>query len=587
MKFLSNVLATLVGIFAFFILLFFSFLVIGAVFGSSDEGVVSVKENSVLEIDLSDFSTDYVGKYSDPLVTLFAGKNRVGVSEALEAIAAAADDDKIAGISLLNTKSALGMAQTKALRDALVEFRKSGKFVYAYSTNYDQKDYYLSSAAQGVYLNPVGSVDLRGLSTEVLFFKDFQEKSGFNFEVIRHGKYKSAVEPFLDNKMSEANREQLTEMLQSIWGTMATEITQSRKITNTDLNRIADSLGGTFATDALRNKLVDQLIYEDQYTDMLKKKLDVQKDEEINKVSLADYAFSVTNTPKSVNSDDVIAVIYAQGDILPGEGDVNQIGDGAVRRALREAREDENVKAVVLRVDSPGGDATTSELIWREIALTKKVKPVVVSMGNYAASGGYYIACGANKIIAEPNTITGSIGVFGLLPNMSNLADKAGIDAEQVSTHAQSASYSVFTPMNAQMRSYYQKQIEFVYDTFITRVADGRKMSKTAVDAIGQGRVWSGVQAKENGLVDALGGMPLALKEAAKLAKISEYKVRNYPEFDKTIEDMFGAFGVAKAKEDLLRSELGEQEYQVYQNYRKLTKQKGIQLRLPYEVKFN
>lgn len=587
MRFLSNVLASILGIFTFFIMLFFGFLILGAVFGSSENGAVSVKENSVLEIDLSEFSSDYVGTYSDPLVTLFAGGSRVGLIQALNAIENAATDDKIAGISLLNTKSNLGPAQAKALRDALVDFKKSKKFVYAYSTNYSQSDYYLSSVAEALYLNPIGSVDLRGLSTEVLFFKDFQEKSGVNFEVIRHGKYKSAVEPFLDNKMSEANREQLTSMLQSVWESTASEIAADRKLSRIALDQMADSLRGSFATGALQNKLVDRLIYEDEYTEILKKKLKVAKDEELNTISLADYTFAKVNAPKNIDSDDVIAVIYAQGDIMPGEGDVNMIGDGAMRKALKAAREDEKVKAVVLRVDSPGGDATTSELIWREIMLTKKVKPVVVSMGNYAASGGYYIACGANKIVAEPNTITGSIGVFGLLPNMSKIADKVGIKAEQVNTHAQSSDYSVFQPMSGSLRKYYQSQIEFVYDTFITRVANGRKMSKSQVDAIGQGRVWSGVQAKENGLVDELGGLDTALKEAAKLAKIKTYKTKDYPEFDKTFEEMLGGFGLVKAKEDILKAELSEAEYKIYQTYRQLTKQKGIQLRLPYEIKFN
>ncbi len=465
----------------------------------------------------------------------------------------------------------------------MIDFKKSGKFVWAYNNSYSQKEYYLNSAADVVYLNPQGDLDFKGLATEVMFFKDFQEKSGITMEVIRHGKYKSAVEPFLDNKMSPANREQLTAMLTSIWSSIVTEISESRKVPVEKLNELANNLGARTPEMAKAANLVDKIAYEDEYHDAIRARLKVDKDKKYNKVDLLDYARNVSMTASNY-ADDKIAIVYAQGEILSGEGDVSYIGEGSIRRALQEARRDKNVKAVVLRVDSPGGDAFTSDVIWREIELTKKKMPVVVSMGNYAASGGYYISCNANTIFAENGTITGSIGVFGTLPNVTKLSNKIGINAEQVRTHANASGYSPFVPLDANFRNVMQGEIERIYGTFTSKVAQGRKMSVAQVDSVGQGRVWTGAEALKIGLVDKIGGMDDAIKEAAKLAKLKDFRTVDFPEYDKKFADVLAGFPFAKTKEQLLKEELGAENYEVLQQAKRMTERKGVQALLPVKI---
>ena len=418
MKFLGNVLATIIGLFVFCMLFFFGIIFIGAIFGGDSEGV-TVKEDSVIQLDLKNINYDFAGKYEDPWVTVFSDNAKVGVIDIIHAIKVAKTDSDIKGISILNQESSLGMAQSKELRDALEDFKKSGKFVLSYANVYSQKANYINSVANTVYLNPVGEMEFKGLSSEVMFYKDLQEKSGIKMEVIRHGKYKSAVEPFLENEMSPANREQVTALLNSIWSSVTSDISKSRNISVQGLNEIADGLLARTPEMAKAAKMIDVIAYEDIYHNDIKKRLKVAADKEYNKISIIDYTKKVLTTSETVEGDNQIAIIYAQGEIQSGEGDVNTIGEGSMRRSLQEARENKKVKAIVLRVDSPGGSALTSDLIWREVELTKKVKPVVVSMGNYAASGGYYIACNASKIFAENNTVTGSIGVFGILPNFS------------------------------------------------------------------------------------------------------------------------------------------------------------------------
>lgn len=582
MRFLGNVMATIIGIFVFFMLFFFGIVLLGALFGEESEGV-TVKSNSVIELNLEDITNDYAGKYKDPWMEVFSEKKGIGFIDIINAIEAAKTDSDIKGISILNQNSSLGLAQSKELREALNDFKKSGKFVMAYANDYSQRDYYLNSVANTVYLNPAGDLDFKGLSTEVMFFKDLQEKSGIKMEVIRHGKYKSAVEPFLENKMSDANREQTTALLNSVWSSVLTDISVSRNISTTRLNEIATGLLARTPEMAKTNKLIDIVAYEDVYHAAIKKALKVATDEDYNKVSISDYAQKVATTSTSTDTDNQIAVIYAQGEIASGEGDVNTIGEGSMRRSLQEARKNKDIKAIVLRVDSPGGSALTSDLIWREIELTKKVKPVVVSMGNYAASGGYYIACNANTIFAEKNTITGSIGVFGVLPNFSQLSSKIGINTEQVMTN-ENANYSPFVPLNEKFKAVTLEGIERVYKTFITHVAEGRKMTVAQVDSIAQGRVWTGTEAKRIGLVDKIGNLNDAIKEAASLAKIKDYSTQNFPEYEKNFSDIFAKFPFAKSKEALIKEELGEENYFILQQIKKVQLQKGIQARMPFEI---
>ncbi|MBF4472141.1 signal peptide peptidase SppA [Flavobacterium sp. HJJ] len=582
MRFLGNVMATIIGIFVFFMLFFFGILLIGALFGGEAEGV-EVKSNSVIELNLEDISNDYAGKYKDPWMDVFSEKKKIGLSDIINAIGAAKTDSDIKGISILNQNSSLGLAQSKELREALNDFKKSGKFVMAYANDYSQRDYYLNSVANTVYLNPAGDLDFKGLSTEIMFFKDLQEKTGVKMEVIRHGKYKSAVEPFLENKMSDANREQTTALLNSVWSSVLEDISASRHISTARLNEIATGLLARTPEMAKANKLIDIVAYEDVYHQAIKNALKVAKDEDYNKVSITDYAQKTATTSILSDTDNQIAVIYAQGEIQGGEGDVDVIGEGSMRRSFQEARKNKDIKAVVLRVDSPGGSALTSDLIWREIELTKKVKPVVVSMGNYAASGGYYISCNANTIFAEKNTITGSIGVFGVLPNFSQLSNKIGINTEQVTTN-ENSNYSPFVPLNEKYKKVTLEGIERVYKTFVTHVAEGRKMTFAQVDSIAQGRVWTGIEAKRIGLVDKIGNLNDAIKEAASLAKIKDYSTQNFPEYEKDFADVFANIPFAKSKEALIKEEIGEENYFLLQQVKKVQLQKGIQARMPFEI---
>ncbi len=586
MRFLGNVLATVIGIFVFMMLSFFGIILIGVIFGGDSE-TVEVENNSVIELNLSDISDDYAGKYSDPWVTAFSERKKIGLTDVINAIEVAETDDAIKGISILNTDSSLGMAQSKELRDALNRFKKSGKFIYSYANSYSQKEYYLNSVATSIYINPIGELDFKGLSTEVMFFKDFQEKSGLKMEVIRHGKYKSAVEPFLENKMSDANKEQTMALLNGIWTNIVEDISKSRNIPVEKLNTIANGLLARTPEMAKAQNLIDYIAYEDVYHNAIRKVLKVDKDEDYNTVSIADYTQKTTTTSVNMDSNDAIAIVYAQGEIGSGEGDVNEIGEGSMRRSLQEARKNDDIKAIVLRINSPGGSALTSDLIWREIELTKRVKPVVVSMGNYAASGGYYIACNANTIFAEKNTITGSIGVFGTLPNFSVAANRYGINTEQVRTHENASNYSPFVPMDEKFKAITLEGVKNIYATFIGHVAEGRKMTTAQVDSIGQGRVWTGSEAVKIGLVDKIGGLREALAEAAKLAKIKSYSTVNYPEYEKSFEDIFANFPFAKSKTAFIKEEIGEENYRLLEEIKRIKQRKGIQAILPMELKID
>jgi protease-4 len=563
-------------------MMFFMFLIFISL-ANAEEGV-AIKRNSVLELKIEEPINDYTGtNEADPFAGLF--EEAVGLDDILHAIRVAKDDDRIEGISINSQFVMAGWSQVKAIRDALRDFRDSGKFVYAFADLYLQKDYYLASVADSVFLNPVGNMDFRGLSAEVLFFKELQEKTGVKMEVVRHGKYKSAVEPFLQNEMSEDNRTQIRELLQSLWGSMLDDIAQDRGMNPEDLNAIADSLGGRNPAYAQKTGLIDGTLYKDQYDTRIRRAMGMSTDRDIEYVELSDYMKD--SQKKSIHKgSDRIAVIYAQGEIFYGEGGPNYIGQGLINKALTRAREDDKVKAVVLRVNSPGGSALTSDIIWREVELTKKEKPVVVSMGDVAASGGYYISAGADRILAEPTTITGSIGVFGTIPNISELAGDIGINAEQVETNRNATEYSLFEPMTPKFRSVITESIESTYQTFLERVATGRNISLERADSIAQGRVWSGVEALEIGLVDQLGGLDDAIAEAAKLADISSYSIRRYPRyksnFEMLMEDLSGA--KERVSDDFLKNELGEEAFGVLREVRRATQQRGVQARMPFSI---
>ncbi|SOS47538.1 Signal peptide peptidase SppA [Tenacibaculum dicentrarchi] len=580
MKFLRNLLASITGFFIAIFLLFFFFIAIAAVVGSgmgSDEKIV-VKSNSVLQLDLAMPIKDYAPKDDNPLAEILElADEKLALNKIINAIENAKTDAKIKGISIKTIGVNAGIAQTQAIRNKIEEFKESGKFVYAYNDVYTQKNYYLSSVADSIFLNPVGAIDFKGLSTEILYYKDFEDKFGVKMEVIRHGKYKSAVEPYLLNEMSDANREQTTSLLKSIWSEITADVSKSRNISVEKLNIIADNANGRNAELAKENKLIDAIIYEDQY----KEKLAINTDKKVHTISLADYIKSGKGRISS-SAKNKIAVIYAQGEIRYAKGNENIIGQEVTNKAIRKARKDKNVKAIVLRVNSPGGSALASELIWRELELAKKEKPLVVSMGNLAASGGYYIACNADKIIAEPTTITGSIGVFGAVPNFHKLAGFMGINAEQVSTNS-NPNYSVFEPINDKFYNVTKQGVEHIYTVFVNRVAAGRNMTFEQVNNVAQGRVWTGKQAVENGLVDQLGNLNDAIAVAANLAEIESYRVRNYPVYKKDFKETFNLSLFAKAsKEDILKEALGDENYELYNNINELKKLEGIQARMPY-----
>jgi len=583
MKFLRNLLAAILGCLIAFGIIFIMFFVFAALVGSSEDGV-KVKPKSILEISFSEPMYDYVGgDPNDPFGTLF--EEGQGLDEVLHAIRVAKTDTDISGISLTTSFSQAGMAQTQEIRRALSEFKQGGKFVMAHADFFTQKDYWLASVADEVYLSPQGGMDFKGLLSEVLYYKDLQEKTGIKMEVIRHGKYKSAVEPFLSDTMSDENRAQIKSLLTSLWDTMLDEIGESRNRTKAELNIIADTLGARLPKYAVQSGLIDGTLFHDEYENLLNENLNQSKGKDINYVSLDDYIKNA-NKKRFYSGTDKIAVIYAQGEIFYGEGSKDVIGQGVINKALKKARENDNIKAVVLRVDSPGGSSLVSDIILREVILTKAVKPVVVSYGNVAASGGYYISVAADKIFAEPTTITGSIGVFGTIPNMHELSTDIGVNAEQVGTNKNSLDYSVFEPMSDNFRRQVQESIEQTYTTFVNYVADSRDMTFEEVDAIAQGRVWSGAEALQIGLVDELGGMDAAIQAAAELAEIDEFGILKYPRYKSDFEKFMEDFSSAKTEflSRTIKEELGEETYTTLKSLKNMTQRQGIQVRLPYDL---
>ncbi|CAL2074990.1 signal peptide peptidase SppA [Tenacibaculum sp. 190524A02b] len=576
MKFLQNLLASILGFFIALFLIFIFFALVASLVGGGSK--VIVEPNSILELDLTTSIKDYAPKDESPLAqALELTNNKLSLDQIMNAIDNAKEDENIKGISVKTLYVNAGMAQTQALRNKLEEFKESGKFVYAYGDFFDQKNYYLSSVADSVFMNPLGAIDFKGLNAEILYYKDFEDKLGVKMEVIRHGKYKSAVEPYLSNKMSDANREQTLSFLNSIWSEITDDISINRSISVTKLNEIADNSNGRNAELAVKNNLIDGSIYEDEY----EVKLGKQVNKDFDMVTIEDYIASGKGRKSSL-SKNKIAVIYAQGQIFYGEGTDNIIGQGIINRAIRKAKKNKSVKAIVLRVNSPGGSALASELIWRELQLAKEEKPLVVSMGNVAASGGYYIASIADKIIAEPTTITGSIGVFGTVPNVSKLADKIGINAEQVSTN-ESANYSLYEPMNKKFYEVTKEGVEQVYTTFLERVADGRNMTLEEADEVAQGRVWTGKEALENGLVDSLGSLEDAINIAADLAEIEDYRIRSYPNYKKDLKETLKLSPFSKTtKEEMVKEVLGDESYEMYKVISQFKNLKGIQARMPY-----
>lgn len=588
MQFLKFMLATITGIvvtsFLFFLIIFG---IISSLVSSTKDKPVKVMPKSVLYLK---FDKPIIDRSSDnPMdnfnFTSFKSEPKIGLNDILDNLEKAKSDPAIKGIYMELSSIPSGIATVEEVRNALLDFKASKKFIITYGDALTQGAYYLASISNKIYLNPQGLIDFKGLNGEVLFFKGALEKLGIEPQVIRHGKFKSAIEPFILDKMSPANKEQTLTYMKSIWDHVVKGISDQRSVSVEDLNYYADSMLLKNAKAALDVKLVDGLKYKDEIIAELKTLSGTAADDDVEMISLSRYKRSPATKEKKF-SKDKIAVIYATGQIDMGKSNQDNIGSDDLSETIRKARLDKNVKAVVLRINSPGGSALASEIIWREVMLTKKVKPVIASMGDVAASGGYYIACAADTIVANPNTITGSIGVFGLMFNGQKfLNDKLGVTVDVVKTNAHSDIGSTFRKLTTSERNVIQFGVEEIYDVFITHVSEGRKMAKAQVDSIGQGRVWSGENAIKINLVDVIGGLNKAIEIAAKKAKLTDYRISNLPEQKEPLEQIIEQI-TGNSETSIMKNQLGD-SYKYYKSFQNVLKMQGIQARLPFDIEIN
>ena len=517
-SFFAAVLGTLFGLALFMILLGFVF---GGIAALGENVPVQIGANSVLELRLNRPLQDRASAIEEFSSALGLKEGPQGLNTLLKAIGAAKTDDRIKGISLHAATPQAGWAQLYELREALTDFKASGKWLYTHADFYSQKGYYLSSVADQVFLHPLGNLELKGLATEVLYYKDFQKRFGIEMEVVRLGKYKSAVEPYLNATMSAENKEQISALLASLWEHISTAISENRNLTPSIVEKIVANLGAQQPEVALDQEIIDGLLDESDYEAFLEEQLP-----NFDRVDATAYGNQV-----DTSSANRIAVLYAQGPILYGEGGETFIGQDAMLEAIEDIIAHPMIKAVVLRVDSPGGVALTSDIIWAQLQRIPEHKPLVVSMGNVAASGGYYIALPGQQLVATPLSITGSIGAFATIPNIKKLTADLGINAEQVSTHPNALGYSPFSALSTGVKTQIRKGLETTYSTFKSRVAQGRKMDEDTVEALAQGRVWSGAQAKANGLIDSFGGLTTAVAKAAEAANLENYTTVAYPKW--------------------------------------------------------
>jgi len=582
-QFFKFVLATVVGLLLFFVVGFIILLGIAA--SAATEEKVSVEENSVLELKLDKPIEER--KVKDPFDGFnFAvmGSTNLGLQEIKDAIRKAKSDGNIKGIYLDVSRVQAGMATLEEIRDELLNFKKSGKFVVAYNDMCSEKSYYLTSVADKIYLNPAGTMEFNGLSSELYFFKGMLEKLEIRPYIFKVGEFKSAVEPFFLDKMSEPSRLQTTAFLNSLNRFSLENIAKSRNIPVERLTVISDSMLVHNADDALKFNLVTDLAYYDAALDYMKKKTGTETKKELNLVSLDKYE-KVDDDNEGESARNKIAVIYAQGDIVDGEGDEDNIGSEKFSETIRKARLDDKVKAVVLRINSPGGSALASDVIWREVMLTKKVKPVIASMSDVAASGGYYIAMACDTIVAHPNTITGSIGVFGVMANFEDfLKDKLGVTVDRVKTGKFSDIPTVTRSLTDAEKQNIQAEVQRIYNDFTSKAAQGRKLPLPELQKIASGRVWSGIEAKEHKLVDVYGGLDDAIAIAAKCARLKkgDYRVRRLPAQKSFLEQFMTGFST-EARTSLLKTELGE-NYRYFEMVQKVKSMNGIQAKLPFEL---
>jgi protease-4 len=583
-SFFKYVLATITGIFILAFL--FIGIMVASIANLSKKEKVEVSDESILKLQFNYPITDAP---VDDATALFSAFNPefsspVSLLQILQQIDRAAEDEKIKGIYLDMSFIGAGFGKTSEIRSALERFKESGKFIYAYSKGYYPQSYYLASVADSVFLHPEGNFVYNGLLADVVFLKDMFEKLGIDMQVIKHGKFKGATETFERNSLSEENRYQIKAYVESIYGNITRAIAQSRELSEDSLISIADEMKIRRPEHAVEHQLVDGLIYHDEMMDILRRATNTKEDEKIQTINLAKYASSGEGIGKGKNR---IAIVYAEGDIVDGKGDGETVGGETFANTFSKLRKDEDIKAIVLRINSPGGSALASDEIYREVMLTRKEKPVIVSMGDVAASGGYYIAALADTIVALPNSITGSIGVFGVIPNTQELMnDKLGIKMDYVGTGKHSEFGRIDRPMTDYEQAYFREMIDSIYGQFVSIVSAGRNMPHDMVDSLAQGRVYTGAMAKEIGLTDVNGDLLDALEIAAWKAGIEDYKIRTYPKRKNPFEEMLNQIGAQSSTNRLIESTLGE--------YLPILKQieyaksvKGAQMRMPYLINFS
>lgn len=580
--FLSSCLGALTALILFVVLVFIFFA--GLISQLSSDQEVVLENNSVLHLKLDAQIIEL--QKENPLAALTGEIPKIGLLNLKQAIEHAKKDDKIKGIYLEVSYPLAGFSSLEEIRESLIDFRKSGKWVIAYNEVMSEGAYYLSTAADKIYLNPEGEIEFNGLTAEMAFLKKMFDKLEIKPQVFRVGEFKSAVEPFFLEKMSPENRLQITELVNSIYDHVLTRISEARNIPKDKLKDISDNMLVRNAAAAVEMGLVDSLLYKDQFDQIIKNKLDIKDNKDIKFVKYSKYRKSFSTYKSSKNE---IAVIVAEGPIVPGSGDDGEemIGADKFVEEIRKAREDKDIKAIVLRVNSPGGEYRSSDMIWREIEVAKKSKPVIASMSDYAASGGYYISMGCDTIVAQPHTISGSIGIFGVIFNLSDfLNDKLGITFDEVRTGKFGETYTVTRPLTEVEKNFIQKALDDHYETFTSKAAEGRGVTSDDIKKIASGRVWTGIQAKERNLVDVMGGFNDAVRIAAEKAGVSDdYKVRFYPKQKPFLEELMSQLE-ENAKASAIRSELGEMSGW-YNQYKKVKTYQGAQARMPFELQFH
>lgn len=581
-QFFKFLLASTLGVFiALFII---TILMIGAMgtLASLTEKTVVLEPNSILKLE---FNTSVAerssGAPSDALEFLLNGaESSVGLNDVLACIKKASTDDNIKGIYFKATGVSLGFATAEEIRNALLDFKSSGKFILAYGESFSLGMYYLATAADKIYLTPSGDLTWQGMRAQVMYYKGLLEKLGVEVQIVRHGKFKSAVEPYLLDKMSAENKEQYARLLDNIWGHMVEEVASARGLSPDSLNIWADRLEFSSDEKALAKNMVDGLLYRDQMVKELMEKVSVSREKDLEFIGLGDYKGAPDPSVKKLERNK-IAIVYAFGDVVSGNGGDGEVSSEGVSKALRQAREDSSIKAIVFRINSPGGSVLASEVIWREARLAAEAKPLIASFGDYAASGGYYIASPASAIVAQPTTLTGSIGVFWVAPMIGEaMKEKLGLTVDIYATNPSADAPSIYRPMTPVEREQVQRGVEKAYDIFLSHVSDGRGISKASVDSIGQGRVWNGMDAKELGLVDELGGIKEAVALAAQKANVENYRVTEFPKQKTTMEQLMELFDIESRVMQMRWGDLAGP----YQKIKSLVEQRGAQARMEDEI---